>query len=470
MRRILCVFLLFLTLLSLAACGGAGSSEFRYSIPSYDRSEIEAATGNFWRILTEGAVATLELRNVLGKDIVFDESIDSGVCIFDDRTKTLIPLCFDAICEHNDLECFSQKLIFGHIIPYVTVIDDAVTTTDCDNNTFTVKYYGFSGNVIRDIEFELSALKLPDGESAEVYSHGFVSRARYGITVYLDFMNYNDETLIELQNAPEGEDILFYHWVVSWDLKTGEIEPVAGFEVPDPYVKWVIFTECNEDRLVCTYGGVNGYIVDLSSGSVEVLDFSSVIDRLVASGAMPEGSRPSGYNLKRDLFGASYIDDNYSRVRKYFDADTFEEYVPTETELLELTRESTVFIESEEYYFKYVGLEDCQFELVNSKTGEKTEVNYGADDFDLGLSENGTKERYLQFAFESEKGLVYTVKTRVMDGTGIWGENCETRIVNGEEVTFLLYDELIYWDKSDMLDGTIDEPWYYQPETGTFGQ
>ena len=65
--------------------------------------------------------------------------------------------------------------------------------------------------------------------------------------------------------------------------------------------------------------------------------------------------------------------------------------------------------------------------------------------------------------FECEKGFVFV----------LWEENQnerETRIENGQEVTYILPAEMVYISKEDILDGGEVTPWYYDPETGIFEQ
>ena len=71
---------------------------------------------------------------------------------------------------------------------------------------------------------------------------------------------------------------------------------------------------------------------------------------------------------------------------------------------------------------------------------------------------------------ESEKGFVF----QYIDGSKSFEEALEdekyTVIENGREVLYQKAARLVYVTKDDYFDGQIDEPWYYDAETGMFVQ
>ncbi|MBQ1955353.1 MAG: hypothetical protein II350_06395 [Clostridia bacterium] len=69
---------------------------------------------------------------------------------------------------------------------------------------------------------------------------------------------------------------------------------------------------------------------------------------------------------------------------------------------------------------------------------------------------------------ETENGLIFSYKERLEDGS--W--ETDTHIVkeNGKDVTYWYPQKYVYVTKEDILDGNIDEPWYYDVETYSFVQ
>jgi len=67
---------------------------------------------------------------------------------------------------------------------------------------------------------------------------------------------------------------------------------------------------------------------------------------------------------------------------------------------------------------------------------------------------------------ETEKGLIFTYHLILPDGT--LEPDCYTVKENYRDVTYFYPQKLLYVTKEDILDGTIDEPWFYDPETYSF--
>ena len=78
------------------------------------------------------------------------------------------------------------------------------------------------------------------------------------------------------------------------------------------------------------------------------------------------------------------------------------------------------------------------------------------------------KERYYLIYSETEKGLILEYVNILPDGTR--EPTYEIRKEGGREVQYTFPKKLAYVTKEDFLDGSVDEPWFYDPETYSFVQ
>ncbi|MBQ1955916.1 MAG: hypothetical protein II350_09305, partial [Clostridia bacterium] len=76
------------------------------------------------------------------------------------------------------------------------------------------------------------------------------------------------------------------------------------------------------------------------------------------------------------------------------------------------------------------------------------------------------KERYYLIYSETEKGLILEYVNILPDGTR--EPTYEIRKEGGREVQYTFPKKLAYVTKEDFLDGSVDEPWFYDPETYSF--
>jgi len=76
------------------------------------------------------------------------------------------------------------------------------------------------------------------------------------------------------------------------------------------------------------------------------------------------------------------------------------------------------------------------------------------------------EEYSLSVVSETENGIIFSYLLRNPDGT--LEPQQEVKTVDGKTVTEFKPRKLMYVTKADVVDGSIDEPWFYDPETYTF--
>ena len=76
------------------------------------------------------------------------------------------------------------------------------------------------------------------------------------------------------------------------------------------------------------------------------------------------------------------------------------------------------------------------------------------------------KERYYLIYSETENGLILEYVNILPDGTR--EPTYEKRKEGGREVQYTFPKKLAYVTKEDFIDGSVDEPWFFDCETYSF--
>ena len=462
MKRITLLFLTILMLFPLASCG---KEEYKYSALS-DIEIIKRPRDDTNKPITNGAMVALQKHSIFGQEVDENSKNPFLLCIFDEETKVMFPLCFDTACRHeSSLDCFACGL--SSSISYTTIVSDQVITAyyggqSRTQKTIIAKYYSLDGTVQKEIKYDLTELKTPDGSGSDNYLESFMLTCRYENKVYFPVFNYDSGAGLDYELSNGNPDKTYYCWIMCFDTANAEIYPVSGFEVPHPYDIYIKFLECEEDKLSFSYAKAYYYVTDLTTGLTEEVDLSAIALQLYSQGNISLSEDLSTFlPIKGILAVPRRNPDQTISYYDYFDTNTLEKLELSEPEKMDITDRTlqTFTHEGEKYYLIGTDSETNSYKLINSS--DKT-VSTGS----LLLSENrhGEKGSYNPgIIAESEKGFICRL------GYEGWSDRV-TRNVNGTEVTYLVPAEYVYISKEDILDGGEVTPLYYNPETGTFAQ
>ena len=448
MKRAICILLAAIFALSLASCGTKEECTYDFLPSDYPLFVRISQTG---LPIKGGAYLNIDMHNLDGKGLNDTENeIPIPMrSIFDEETKTIIPLCWDMTCEHGNENCFGY-LYGASYYAFTGIYDDTVfllrESADTKNQLEAV-YYGLDGVILETIEYS-PELIMPNGEILEDrFFMNPMAYFLYGSKFYFDicteFVGADKAVLLEQY------EVEYVHWFVSYDIELKKWELLTK----EPYLFYdnsILFGEAQENKLAFTHNGI-GYVVDAETGETEIYDCAEILDKMIADGKIPVGTKITGTYVFQDYFicytGSEIL---YCKIS----TQDFVEY--DELERVSSGVRYRYVYNGELYVIDSTKTPDNYISM-NKNTGEK--FSFGIDGKVLG------------FFSETEKGIIFSYLNLFEDENGLSLEP-ETYTVkeNGRDVTYRYPKKYVYVTKEDILDGQIDEPWYYDAETYSFVQ
>ena len=445
MKRTISILLIFILVLSLVSCGK--SEEYTYDFLSSEYPTVSRVYTDGYAI-KGGAYLNVAMQNLEGESIRMVEGKNLMRCLFNEETKTIIPLCWDVTCEHasDNANCFGK--LYGYSMESISgIYEDSVFSireTYGVKNQLEVVYYGLDGIVLETVEYS-PELVLPNGAPLEDrFMASFVTFLTVGSKVYFELVT--EEGGVDKSFTLDPSNIKYLHWIVGYDLEDKEWDFVAM--LPDStYEEYLGFDDADDNRISieCEEKGT-GYLVDTDTGAISVYDCAEILDEMISIGKIPVGTK---------ILRVSAIQD-------YFVCDTGMEYIYCSISTEKIIDSSSVeqVVAGEPYKFTYNG----ERYVIVSKAGEFTLENVNT-----GENSSLATDGIIAVLFsETEHGLIFNYEHLLEDGS--LGSGTYTVKENGKDVTYWYPQKYVYVTKEDILDGNIDEPWYYDAETYSFVQ
>ena len=448
LKRTVYIMLVLLMLGSLAACGNVEpESPYKYDLQGDMFWSVRELDIGHSVPVKGGSVIYARTDLMGGVDYPIngaDYDQKMLYSLFDEENKRLFSLCYDYTCTHDSDECFAAD--FMHIVGVSLVAKDLVFDIIPSASTL-VSVYSLDGVLQRELTAELSEVIGTDSKHLN-YTGAYCV---YDRTVYMDILGYSPA--IETNLFSNGTKNPLVHWVVSFDLDTEEFACVFSYCVPDPYGLTVEFTECDGERMGINYDNRYAISVDLGAGTYESVDCLTVFDEMIAAGDIASGDYIEGIFPVKGVMeiggktGKRYID---LASKELVELSALDEAV-----LTILHR----FLYGKDKYYSYINYDGSEQSLyyVRESNGKVIEVSKYFD---------GGKSYVSEIFLNGEKGCAFRYFPAGMNHL----DEQYTVTENMQEVTYQKAHKYVYVTYEDMLDDTIDEPWYYQPETGTFGQ
>ena len=443
MKRILFLLLALLSLLPLAACGRGEGYAYDHRPSAYPSIDSFSTDGHAIR---GGAYVDLELFCLEGRERREDEQNTHMKCLFSEDNKVLIPLCANAYCDHSSLECFGYVYGTAHRA-FTTVREDSILCIreaqrdkgKKSDNRYEAAYYSFDGTLKKTVEFT-PLLLTPTGSPIEGVASMGAARITDGSKVYFELSTEAIGSDYAIQK--ETSDIKYIRWIVSYDIAHEEWKLVTAIQTP-LYEQYLGINDISEGRLSLESPGA-GFSVDIETGEIEMYDCAAILDGLISQKKLPIGTT---------------ILDIYP-LRDYFICYTGKELIYCRISTKELIdrNQVTVPTASERYKFAFNG----ELYTVNSTAGRSALKNTNTGET-LTVDTPGYA---IALFSETEKGLIFTYYLILPDGT--LEPDCYTVKENYREETYFYPLKFLYVTKEDILDGTISEPWFYDPETYSF--
>ena len=276
MKRMIALILLFFTLLTFAACGQndpehatEASSIYKYDMLTDRVIGDEANSDTFYRPIKGGAIVMVARNDYFGYGVPSMEGNERLFVMFDETTKVMFPLCFNAGCDHTGDDCFSQRLFYGFGNTYWNVYQDRIISVGAYKEGVEMLhcyYYSLDGTVQEKSVFDMSELIRSDGDAIKdpYVPFTFVS---YGTKVYIDVCDSYDAYTVN----SEG-NCSFNRWIVSFDIQSGEFAVVSNYVLPDYYEDVVSVVDITEEHISLCYIGLTDIYVDMNKGVSVVTD------------------------------------------------------------------------------------------------------------------------------------------------------------------------------------------------------
>ncbi len=451
MKRFLSVLFICLTVTLLASCGG---ESYKYTLIPPEVPKPSSTYKLTGKVITNGTLAEFSLNDIQGTELKTGSSVSKLRCIVDDEAKTLYPLCFSATCTHTDTNCFANafydevpKECYGIWKDEIFVIGSFLNGKD----NISAVYYSLDGTMTGSVPFDLT-LTRPDGKTVEIPYSGRGAPAFIGSKLYFDVMDLADSAAYRGEDSQEP----IPHWIVCYDLENKEFSLVASCELPYTASQPCNIRDISETELAL-YQDEKLWIISIADGTVRTVDCAEIVDRMVAEKVLPRGS----------LIASVYPLSDIMVVRHDLSPGEFTDYycrLSTET-LVELTEEQITVLGNgmSRYGFIYKG------DHIILGARDEENVHYYNENTNTEICLNrsfGGKYMLQPELIETEKGLIYNYVTVLEDGS--LEPEYYDKIENGETVSYKLPRKYVYVLKEDVLDGTVDEPYFYDPETGTF--
>ena len=479
MKRIVLLFLAILMLLSLAACDTVeptGTSNFsstfqesscttevqtseketeEKSEPDYRYDLIDYLFYNssvgmdIYRSMPikGGSIVSFSKEDFAGEDYkILGDTIESSgylLSLFDEQSKLLFPLCFDPICQHGQDECFAgNPLLYSQ----ACFVANGKIYCSYENDPISVEVYALDGTLEKKIIFDMDSLVTNDGSEAPDISGGS-SFCIWDETLYIDVWGYDQQE--EIRNMRREENRPLNRWIVAFDVDTLEFRVVCNYRVADPYGNNFEFVECNGAQLGIDYDNRYAYCINLEDGTYTETDCAAIIDQVITNESLSEGT----INYIEQIYPLSGIINTGGNARMYISVDSAEILTLSTLETHKLDSEKVFKCNGETYY------EVHPLEYVRESNGEEIKVSATFEDRKYNIATEW-------FGIKSENGIIYLYR----DAGTTFMDDEYTVEEDGVMVTYKKASRYIYVTYEDMLDGQIDEPWYYDAETGMFVQ
>ena len=445
MKRAIYILLIIVFTLSFASCGE--TEEYTYDFLPTEYAKRFSAFISRSQPIKGGAYLFSYLNNIEGEVIAVGESNVPMISIFSEETKTVMPLCFDMTCEHGigNMNCFGN--IYGRSIEsFCGIYEDAVFSIRENykgKNRLEAVYYGFDGIIKETVEFA-PVLYLPNGE---LFGSRFIMNPHIyylvGSRIYMELVTEDVST--EDWVLMDPSEIKYLHWFVCYNLETKEWSVAASLPY-STYDQFIGFSDVKDNKLAFNNNGIC-YVADGETGETEVYDCAEILDAMILEGKVPAGSNVLGTYPLRD----------------YFVCNTGTGTIFCRISTQEIIDSSEVERATDDHYTRFVYngdlyVLDCalgtEVKVTNANTGERVVV--------------GIDKKAIYYFSETEKGVIFKYIEQLEDGT----LEPKTYIVkeNGKDVEYWYPEKYVYVTKEDILDGNIDEPWYYDAETYSFVQ
>ncbi|MBR6772755.1 MAG: hypothetical protein IKM29_05125 [Clostridia bacterium] len=442
MKRVFLIFLAVYMAFAASACGK--KSDYKYTaIPNVEyfnpTSRMEFRGVSF----TGGAIKHMHKEDLYGKDRSLSALDDKVTVMFDEGGKLLFPLCFDTTCLHeqDNQECFAHKVAYA-------LSDVAFVAFDRIFSVYggKIHVYTFDGTTEGVYEPSEDIFIRADGQPTEFF--GLDRVAFSNNTLYFTAYGYGQGTRVV-----EGEQ--YNHWIVSFDMEKREFRALCNYTVPDPFGPYQsVITEFDGEYMGITHDNRFLYKINLSDGSYTEYDYAEAIDYIGEKYQLTPWLEMSFEALP--VSGIIHANPNLENV--YFDIETLEvielDYVDY---LKKYTYSEYIIFEGERYYQTDPTEEKLCF--VRTSDGKTFEISTVFADGEYGIP-------FQQVYIESENGLIYKYFPA---GKREQDDRYEVEI-NGVTEEYMRAARLVYVTKEDFFDGQIDDPWYYDAETGMFLQ
>lgn len=458
MKRFLSIALIMLAIFSLSACQNP-ENEYKYDYITYDYPKDSISFKLSGKPISGGAIFECYAHNLFETgNHNSNNPVTPLRCIFDEASKTVFPLCFNASCSHDDTECFAYYFYGQYPSECYGIYEDQVfvigNLTEKPHEVYAY-YYSIDGALQEKVIWDMSFLTTPEGDSVvnPSISH---SAACIGSKLYFDVNDANDTHTYSA--TPKNPDAKITHWTISYDLETKEFSYVSTYTLPYTATGYLHYSDVDGTRLGFSYDGV-GYIIDTETGESTATDFTGIIDRLTANGTLPKGV---------NTFNSIYPLSNIAEIQHSGENSISSFYCDLKTEtLIEPSPSQTAksygytfssFVYQNDLYVNLDRTEDMTNEFFNLSSEEIVYVS-------LVFGENNSLYNHIT---ETENGLIFSYLKLLEDGS--LEPQTVTKIEYGQEVVYRLPDKYVYVTKEDFLDGKIDSPLYYDPETGAFSE
>ena len=454
MKRVISLILLFASVLLLASCGAEDYKYTQVGKKYYNNSMLV----NYNCIeLTNGALLRVSINELYKESFSENDPNFALYCLFDEETKTMFPLCFNAVCTHESSDCFARNFYTaGNVRSFGIYEDEVYALTDFfqgESVDISVCFMSLDGTVQRKIIIDESELLETVSDEEIVPGLLGVNMVTYGNTLYFSAI----DNIEAMKFYPSGSEETITHWILSFDLETEEFGIVATLEMPNT-VNQTMLLYIGEGSIMVNAEG-RAYAVNLETGEQRTVDHAQIVSDMIDEKILPKGGQVGSYYLvNKDLVYIEHKSNDYVRTSYYVDPETVEI-----VELSDFERaEAAIYMRQnfccEGVLYIYGGSDGEFLTYYNGETEEKISVDhrFGGNKITSGVYAT------------SENGVI--IKYNTIGEDGIETPIRETVTENGVEVTYYTSDKYAYVTKQDFLDGTIDSPLFYNIETGVFSE
>ena len=451
MKRIISMILLLVSVFALSACG---AEDYKYSqFPSDHYNSSVITNGN--TELTNGAMLRLGISDLSREKYSDNDPNFSLNCLFDEESKTIVPLCFNAVCDHDTGDCFARYFYStGETPSYGIYKDEVFVLTDNFQGEpvdISVCFMSLDGTVQRKVVLDKRLLEesVTDEKILPLLLPAFM--VPFGDSIYFSVIDNIDA--MKYYEPKSTETIT--HWIMQFNMVEESFEIVAKLEMPNTVKQTQHLYVC-EGKIMMDVDGI-AYVADMESGEVKTVDHAEIVSGLIEEGKLPKGGQlSSNYVVHKDLIWVIHMDKDFTRTEYYVDPKTGAFLDLSAFEVAAAKNYAPNDFCYEGVLYLCGGIGDDSLIYYNCETKERIEIDRHFADNMLMSGVYAT----------SENGIILTYYPLNEDGTVDNG--VETVMENGVEVNYYTSNKYLYVTKEDFLDGKIDSPLFFDIETGTF--